>query len=178
MFFPRSLVARPQSSGLVAGRWRAGSDQENQRRPLSSRTRGSAIRDARTYPSYRPEGAARLSGRRGEPAARGSRLSPRGLSGRAWTVPVPSRLCAAARLGRDDNMCPPHRPRCALCAFLCVRCDEPLQAISPAIFRSASSNTAAGWPPLIRYLPSTTTAGTAVMPRARHRASASRTSAA
>lgn len=73
---------------------------------------------------------------------------------------------------------PPHRPRCAPCAFLCVRGDEPLQATSPAIFRSASSNTAAGWPPLIRYLPSTTTAGTAVMPRDRHRASASRTSAA
>jgi len=50
--------------------------------------------------------------------------------------------------------------------------------LSAAICRSACSNAAAGWPPLIRYLPSTTTAGTEVIPRARHRSSAPRTSTA
>lgn len=49
---------------------------------------------------------------------------------------------------------------------------------SPAIRLNASSNTPAGCPPEIRYFPSTTTAGTALIPRDRHSASAARTSAA
>jgi len=46
---------------------------------------------------------------------------------------------------------------------------------SPAIPRNASSNTPAGCPPEIRYFPSTTTAGTALIPRDRHRACSART---
>lgn len=46
----------------------------------------------------------------------------------------------------------------------------------PAISRRALTNTCVGWPPEIRYLSSTTTAGTEVIPRARHRACAVRTS--
>jgi len=49
---------------------------------------------------------------------------------------------------------------------------------SSLILLNASSNTPAGCPPEIRYFPSTTTAGTALIPRARHRSSAARTSAA
>jgi len=49
---------------------------------------------------------------------------------------------------------------------------------SPAIPRNASSNTPAGCPPEISHFPSTTTAGTPLIPRETHSASAGRTSAA
>lgn len=47
-----------------------------------------------------------------------------------------------------------------------------------AIPRNASSNTPAGCPPEISHFPSTTTAGTPLIPRETHSASAARTSAA
>ena len=47
-----------------------------------------------------------------------------------------------------------------------------------AIFRRASSKTEAGCPPEISHFPSTTTAGTPVIPRETHSASAARTASA
>ena len=52
------------------------------------------------------------------------------------------------------------------------------EGYSRAIPRNASSNTPAGCPPEISHFPSTTTAGTPVIPRETHSASAARTSAA
>ena len=48
---------------------------------------------------------------------------------------------------------------------------------SPAIPRNASSNTPAGCPPEISHFRSTATAGTPLIPRETHSASAARTSA-